>query len=152
MYKIYQVEYGDTLELIAEKTNTTVDNIKNINGFTENSDLIVGSLIVVPNKNDMLFETYIVKQGDSLYSIARTYNIPLDTLIMLNGLNKNDYIYPNQEIVIPKSGIKLYVTKEGDTLANIINYMGIDANKLNNQNKNILIVEDQLLIDKRMGN
>lgn len=152
MYKIYQVEYGDTLELIAEKTNTTVDNIKNINGFKENSDLIVGSLIVVPNKNDMLFETYIVKQGDSLYSIARTYNIPLDTLIMLNGLNKNDYIYPNQEIVIPKSGIKLYVTKEGDTLANIINYMGIDANKLNNQNKNILIVEDQLLIDKRMGN
>lgn len=152
MYKIYQVEYGDTLELIAEKTNTTVDNIKNINGFKENSDLIVGSLIVVPNKNDMLFETYMVKQGDSLYSIARTYNIPLDTLIMLNGLNKNDYIYPNQEIVIPKSGIKLYVTKEGDTLANIINYMGIDANKLNNQNKNILIVEDQLLIDKRMGN
>lgn len=152
MYKIYQVEYGDTLELIAEKTNTTVDNIKNINGFKENSDLVVGSLIVVPNKNDMLFETYMVKQGDSLYSIARTYNIPLDTLIMLNGLNKSDYIYPNQEIIIPKSGVKLYVTKEGDTLANIINYMGIDANKLNNQNKNILIVEDQLLVDKRMGN
>ena len=33
MYKIYQVEYGDTLELIAEKTNTTVDNIKNINKY-----------------------------------------------------------------------------------------------------------------------
>ena len=29
MYKIYQVEYGDTLDIIASKTGTTRDNIKN---------------------------------------------------------------------------------------------------------------------------
>ena len=30
MYMIYQVEYGDTIDIIANKTGTTRDNIKNI--------------------------------------------------------------------------------------------------------------------------
>ena len=30
MYKIYQVEYGDTIDIIANKTGTTANNIKRI--------------------------------------------------------------------------------------------------------------------------
>ena len=43
MYKIYQVEYGDTIDKIAQKTNTTSDNIKNINSFAicENKSNII---------------------------------------------------------------------------------------------------------------
>ena len=67
MYKIYQVEFGDTLDKIADKTNTTIEDIKNINGFNSDEDLVVGSLIIVPRMENMVFQTYIVKQGDSIY-------------------------------------------------------------------------------------
>ena len=33
MYKIYQVENNETLESIAQKLNTDVDTLKNINGI-----------------------------------------------------------------------------------------------------------------------
>jgi len=152
MYKIYQVEYGDTIDLIANKTNTTTDNIKNINGINNDADLVVGSLIIVPKDSEKIFENYKVKAGDSIYSIARMYNVDPDTLLMLNGLNKNEYIYPNQEIIVPLNGVTVYVTKQGDTIDSIINNLGIDANTLNSQNKRIFVIEDQLIVNKKESN
>lgn len=152
MYKIYQIEYGDTIASIANKMNTTSDNIKNINGINNDSELVVGSLIIVPKESERIFEYYKVKQGDSIYSIAKTYNVDPETLLMLNGLNKNDYIYPNQEIMVPLKGVSIYVTKVGDTIDGIINNLGIDANTLNSQNKRIFVIEDQLVVNKKEGN
>jgi len=152
MYKIYQVEYGDTINKVATKTNTTAENIKNINGINSDADLVVGSLIIVPNESERVFENYKVKQGDSIYSIARTYNVDPDTLLLLNGLKKNEYIYPNQELIVPLSGVNIYVTREGDTIDGIITNLGIDANTLNKQNKRIFVMEDQLIINKKGTN
>lgn len=149
MYKIYQVEYGDTIASIANKTNTTSDNIKKINGINNDSNLVVGSLIIVPKENDKIFESYKVKQGDSIYSIARMYNVSPDLLLMLNGLSKNEYIYPEQEIMVPLAGFDVYITKAGDSIDSIINNLGIDANTLNKQNKKIFVVEEQLIINEK---
>ena len=152
MYKIYQVEYGDTIESIATKTGTTPNNIKNINGLNSNSDLVVGSLIIVPKEENQLFENYTVKRGDSIYSIAKTYNVDPSTLLLLNGLNKDDYIYPNQNITVPKNGVVVYVTRQGDTVGGIINNLGIDANTFNRENERIFVIEDQLVVHKKEGN
>lgn len=152
MYKIYQVEYGDTIDIIANKTNTTSQNIKDINGFNDDSDLVVGSLIIVPNNRNNLFDTYIVMQGDTVYSIARNFNINPETLLLLNGLNKDDYIFPNQEMVVPNPNMVLYVTKQGDTIDFITNNLGIDANTLNSENNKIYVLEDQLIIHKKESN
>ena len=152
MYKIYQVEYGDTIDNIAFKSGTTSDNIKNINGFNNDSDLVVGSLIIVPKTENQFFQTYIVKQGDSIYSIARSFDVDPDTILLLNGLNKSDYIYPNQEITVPLSDIAVYVTKKGDTLDFIINNLGISADTFNKENERIFVVEDQLVVHKKEGN
>ena len=149
MYKIYQVEYGDTIDIIAKKAKTTSDNIKSINDINSDSELVVGSLIIVPKKNDQIFDNYKVKQGDSIYSIARTFNVDPDTLLILNGLDKNDYIYPNQEIIVPLQGITTYITKVGDTVDGIANNLGIDVNSLNKQNKRIFVIEDQLIVNKK---
>lgn len=149
MYTIYQVEYGDTIDKIANKTNTTRDNIKNINGFNNDEDLIVGSLIIVPKANDKIFRTYKVKKGDSMYSIAKQFNVKEDTLLLLNGLSKDDYIYPNQEIMVPTENIDVYVTKEGDTLEDLINNLGVDGNTFSKENGNLLVEEDQLVIHKK---
>lgn len=152
MYKIYQVEYGDTIESIANKTGTTPSNIKNINGLNSNADLVVGSLIIVPKEENQLFQTYTVKKGDSIYSIARTYNVDPATLLLLNGLNKDEYIYPDQEITVPKRDVFVYVTREGDTIDGIINNLGIDANTFNRENERIFVIGDQLVVHKKEGN
>lgn len=152
MYKIYQVEYGDTIDIIANKTGSTRDVIKNINGFNSDADLVVGSLIIVPKGENGLFDTYTVKRGDSVYSIARAYNVDPSTLLLLNGLNKDDIVYPNQEITVPKKGVVVYVTKQGDTIDFIINNLGIDANTFNKENERIFVLEDQLVVHKKEGN
>lgn len=149
MYKIYQVEYGDTIDIIARKTGSTSDIIKNINGFNNDSDLVVGSLIIVPNQGNGIFKIYKIKQGDSIYSIARLNNVDPDTLLLLNGLSKNEYIYPNQEIMIPNSDVEIYVTKQGDTIESIINNLGTDANTFNKENGKLFVLEDQLVIRKK---
>ena len=152
MYTIYQVEYGDTIDIIANKTNSTPDTIKSINGFNSDYDLVVGSLIVVPKSGGEVFDVYTVQAGDNIYSIARNYNVDPNMLLVLNGLNKDDYIYPNQQITIPKDNIEVYITREGDTLNGIINNLGIDANTFANENGKIFVLEDQLVIHKKEGN
>lgn len=149
MYRIYQVEYGDTLEKIAYKVGTSVDNIKRINSFNNNNDLVVGSLIIVPKEGEENFEIYKVKKGDSIFAIANKYGIDSQTLLLLNGLNKDDYIYPDQDITVPKNNVAIYVTREGDTIDAIANNFGIDLNTLNNENERIFVMEDQLIVHKR---
>jgi LysM repeat protein len=45
--------------------------------------------------------SYIVKRGDSIYSIARHYGIPLAELAERNGLSRNSYVYAGQRLLIP---------------------------------------------------
>lgn len=149
MYKIYQIEYGDTLDIIADKTNTTVDNIKMINGITDDYEVYAGNLIIVPNETNDIFTTYIVQSGDNVYTIARMYNIDPMTLLMINGLNNDDYIYPNQEMMVPNNDVKIYITKEGDTIDTVLNNFGIDIETLIKENNKIFLETEQLLVHKK---
>ena len=108
MYKVYQIEYGDTLDIISGKSGTSIDELIKLNG---EFDVIPGKYIVIPNIKSEIFSMYKVKSGDNLYSLAKEYNINLDDLLALNGLNKNDYIYPNQEIMVPNSSYNIYKKK-----------------------------------------
>ena len=84
----YVVKKGDTLYSIARKYNTSVDNLKSINNITTDS-LAIGQIIKLPSTSSTASDTYIVKKGDSLYSIARTYNTSVDKLKEINNLTSN---------------------------------------------------------------
>ena len=116
MYDKYLIKEGETLEDIASRFNTSVDMILNINDIYSREYLRAGEEIIVPKNQESYFTYYTVNQGDSLYQIARKYNINPSLLALLNGLNMEDYIYPNQRLIIPKSGYSFYITKDGDTL------------------------------------
>lgn len=147
MYKIYKVVSGDSLESIAKKFNTTINNLQEIN---DKEYISVGDLIIVPNNtNNNWFNTYVVKKGDNLYSIAQKNNISLNDLIKINGLEKDDYIYPNQEIMIPKDNIKVVITEDKDTINTVSKRLGLSSEELLYQNPNIFLLSDQLLINKR---
>src|SRR5574344_393619 len=98
MYEIYVTMYGDNLSSIADKFSISVDELERINGKIDT--IAPGMQIVVPKSNRIPFNTYIVKQGDTIYDIARESNLNPKYLLMINGLNENDFIYPNQELII----------------------------------------------------
>ena len=83
----YTVMKGDTLYGIANKFGVSVDELKKINNLTTNS-LSIGQVLKIPNtiSNNL---TYTVKSGDTLYSIARTYNTTVDIIKKLNNLTNN---------------------------------------------------------------
>lgn len=148
MYRIYQVANGDTLENIASRLGTSPQILSALNGLNQNSELIVGSYIIVP-KGDDLFDKYIVTKGDNMYKIARDYDINPSELIKLNGLNPNDLIYPGDEILIPKTTTGFYITEKGDTLNKVTSQLNIPAGELLSQNNTIYLEPDQLIVYKK---
>lgn len=145
MYQIYQVGPNETLESIADNIGIDIFELRRLNGISDNAAIRTGSYIIVPNNNispinNTNYKKYIVKKGDSIYSIARNNDVDFNTLLALNGLNKTDYIYPNQEIIIPTN--RVYITKENDTVYDIMDKFNLDLNDL----KDLLLVQDQTII------
>lgn len=146
MYRVYQVNSNDTLESIAKKLNTTSEVLKELNGIKNDMILMPGSFIIIPNVDDR-FSKYIVRPGDSIYKIASEKNIDPSLLLKLNGLNEYDYIYPNQELLIPTDNYKFYITKTGDTIKSVMDNLNITYDNLLNNNE-VFLLEDQLIIYK----
>ena len=149
----YVVKKGDTLYSIAKTYNTTVDNIKKLNNLTSNT-LSIGQKIKLNDQIDNPKEdnTYIVKSGDTLYSIAKKFNIKVDNLKEANNLTSN-MLSLNQKLIIPKISNKedylLYTVKKGDNLYNIANSYNTtvsDIMSLNNLSSNILSIGQTLKI------
>ena len=88
----YTIKSGDTLYGIAKQYNTTVENIKKLNNLTSNT-LSIGKILQIPTteiiETPTTTITYTVKPGDTLYSIARTYNTSVNNLKELNNLTTN---------------------------------------------------------------
>ena len=149
----YVVKKEDTLYSIAKTYNTTVDNIKKLNNLTSNA-LSIGQKIRLNDQIDNPKEdnTYIVKSGDTLYSIAKKFNIKVDNLKEANNLTSN-MLSLNQKLIIPKISNKedylLYTVKKGDNLYNIANSYNTtvsDIMSLNNLSSNILSIGQTLKI------
>ncbi|MBQ6687109.1 MAG: LysM peptidoglycan-binding domain-containing protein [Bacilli bacterium] len=149
MFDKYIVKTGDDLSKIAQKFNTSIDYLQEVNNIYYENALRAGMEIIVPKNNEIYFEYYTIEKGDSLYGIARRYNINPDLLASLNGLNLEDYIYPAQEILIPKSNYSYYITAEGDTLSNIANAFNITSNEIIAENETIYLLAGQLLVHKK---
>ncbi len=154
---LYTVKRGDTLYGIAKQFNTTVDALKALNNLTNNNLMIGQTLIIpttttnpVPEPDDG--SEYIVKAGDSLYSIAQKFNTTVNDLIEFNNL-PTTILQVGQSLRIPNptpSNI-IYTVKRGDTLYKIANIYGVSVDaikKLNNLDNNTLTIGQQLYIPK----
>ena len=83
----YTVKSGDSLWSIANRYNTTVNELKSLNNLTSNT-LSIGQILKLPSTTTTT-KTYIVKAGDSLWSIANKNNTTVDALKSLNNLTSN---------------------------------------------------------------
>jgi len=148
MYDKYLIRTGEDLSSIAKKFNTKESIIMNLNNIPFPDMVRPGKEIIVPINKEKYFEYYTIKKGDTLYGIARAYNINPDLLAILNGLNSEDYIYPNQEILIPKSNYSYYITKDGDSLDIVANKFNQNSKDLIEGNETIYLLPGQLLVKK----
>lgn len=152
---VYIVQKGDTLYSIAMANNTTVDELKKANNLTSNI-LSTGQLLKIPSA--LLPEsTYIVKKGDSLYSIANKYNTTVDELKRINNLTSNT-LSIGQVLKLPSdkaSDIEKeentisYTVQKGDSLYSIARKYSTTIDKIKDLNKlttNLLSIGQVLLI------
>ena len=148
MYKIYKIKDGDTLESIAKMYNTTLDILYEINGINKNYKVEPGAYLIVPTVREQLFDSYVVKKGDTIYDIAKRLGVTVDDLMGLNGLKPYDYIYADQILLVPRKKVKFHITKEGDTLSGVAKMIDTNAGELLFQNENIYLMPGQLIVHK----
>ena len=155
-YITYTVQKGDSLYSISKKYNTTVDKIKNINNLTNNA-LSIGQVLKIPSSSkeeNTTVTNYIVKSGDSLYSIAKKYNTSIDKIKQLNNLNSN-LLSIGQTLKIPNSNNTTdltYKVVSGDSLYSIAKKYNTTVDKIktnNNLNSNLLSIGQILKIPKK---
>lgn len=88
---------------------------------------------------------YTVNKGDTLYSISKKFNVNSKLVSELNGLKTDEYIYPNQTLIIPKKGIQYYITKEDDTLKMVAKIFNAKEEDITKQNKTIYLLPGQMI-------
>ncbi|MDR0524710.1 MAG: M23 family metallopeptidase [Spirochaetaceae bacterium] len=93
---IHIVQRGETIYSIARSYKVDLDGLMRFNSVEDPQKLRVGQRLAIPG-NGSAFD-YRVAKGDTLYSIARHYDITLQTLRNANNISES------------------YVLKEGDLL------------------------------------
>ncbi|NYE04253.1 TolB protein [Bacillus niacini] len=69
---------------------------------------------------------YTVRPGDTLYQIARRWELPLETLIAANNLTSPNSIFVGQQLSVPP-GVDVIRVKPGDTVNQISQNFGVPA-------------------------
>lgn len=97
---VYTVKRGDTLSEIAAKYKTTVSKLASLNGIKNPNIIGVGQKIRISGSSAATVvkkdKTYTVKQGDTLWDIAKTLKVTVDYLVKKNGIKDPSKIYPKQ--------------------------------------------------------
>ncbi len=142
----YIVSPGDTLYSLANKYNTTIDQIITLNNL-KSTILEVGDKLIIPNYSSVIDDDneteYIVQRGDTLYSIANKFDTSVSKIKDLNNLTSNILVV-GQKLKIPTiSKNMVYYVSPGDTLYSIATRFNTTVNELrriNNLNSDILYI------------
>ena len=69
-------------------------------------------------KGGLYMTIHVVKPGDTLYAIARRYDVPMQRIITDNGLHEPARLTPGQALLILQPR-RTYTVRQGDTLGDI---------------------------------
>lgn len=149
---VYVVKSGDSLYKIANMYGMSVDELKQLNNLTSNL-LQIGQTLKVKSSSTTPANSYVVKSGDSLYSIAKKFGVSVDQLKTANNKTSN-LLSIGEVLVIPSNNLSsndYYVVVPGDTLYGIARKFNTTVNAIreeNNLNTTVLTVGMTLKIPK----
>jgi membrane-bound lytic murein transglycosylase D len=99
----YVVKQGDSLWKIANRYDTTVNTIMELNGL-KSSNLRIGQVLIlspgITASRSFNTREYIVKEGDSPYLIAKRNQMDLYDFLNLNDLTPQSTIFPGQKVQV----------------------------------------------------
>lgn len=92
----YTVQNGDTLSAVAQKTNTSVETLANINHIADVNEIAVGQKI---ETDYVETDEYVVQSGDTLSAIALKYGVSVEEIKNANGLS-SDLLLVGQKLKV----------------------------------------------------
>jgi membrane-bound lytic murein transglycosylase D len=130
----HRVRSGESLSKIARKYRTNVGSIMRANNLRRSNFIVAGKLLKIPQRGYIYKRpqqirpkngqavTHIVKQGDSLWIIAKQYGTTTKRIQQLNNLATTD-LYKGQVLKIfvskknhpDKKALNSYEVKAGDS-------------------------------------
>jgi len=161
-WREHVVKNGETLsDIAAAHGNITTQDILRANGLKDANRLSENQLLLIPNDPSKIDETfdevrtrqmrvaavkekvepiktksYMIAKGDSLWSIANSQNIEVDTLIGSNNFKSSSRLRPGATLRIPNQDGIFYVMKKGETIEAVAKRYGVGMNKLRQVNIN----------------
>jgi len=100
------VQPGETLFSIGRMYGVSPWNIASANRLANPNWIYVGQRLYVPNNygggwTPGCGSTYVVRSGDTLYSISRAYGVSPWSIAMANGIYDLNRIYVGQRLHLP---------------------------------------------------
>lgn len=146
----YKVQTGDSLWKIATAYHISVADLKTWNTLKDDRIYVGQTLTLLPSHQHE--STYIVKAGDSLSSIAKTYQVLIADIKIRNKL-ASDFIYPGQTLIIPaeKGTYATHTVRSGESLSIIARDYGVslvDLKTWNQLNSDAIYVGQILYVVK----
>ena len=107
----YEIRPGDTLNLISQRFGIPLSDILLLNPFVNPEDLQVGQVICLGQVNRPTIPCasgnyYVVRRGDSLYTIAQGFEITVEDIFAANP-NLTENLFIGQVLCIPANPVNL---------------------------------------------
>lgn len=151
-----EVRSGQTLSVLAQRYNTDVATLRQANGLKSNR-IIIGEGLRVPRSQEAVVKphsshsvTHKVRSGDSLWLIAKQYQVSIAELVKENEIGRRATLRIGQEISVPNAKVSIsaltvdeppavmrkirYRVRNGDSLSRIANKFKIDVPAISNWN------------------
>ncbi len=138
----YTIRPGDSWWSIANRFGMDMYQLAQLNGMSINNVIHPGQKIKVkgtikngakPVKNTNT-SFYVVKPGDSWWSIAAKHGLSMYALASRNGKTIYSVIHPGDRLTVIGQTTRIYTVKSGDTLSAIANKLGTSVNSLASRN------------------
>jgi LysM repeat protein len=128
------VAWGETINIIAARYGVSVEDIVAANNLADPDLIRAGDVLIIPGASAPAPQpgVHIVRQGETLQSIASMYGTTVEAIAVANGIVNQNYIWVGQRLVIPGGGTseaagQTYVVQAGDTLSSIAVQFGTTA-------------------------
>lgn len=134
----YTIRPGDSWWSIANHFGMDMYQLSQLNGMSINNVIHPGQKIKVkgtikngakPVKNTNT-SFYVVRPGDSWWSIAAKYGLSMYTLAARNGKTIYTVIHPGDKLTISGQTSRTYTVRRGDTLSGIAGRLGVSVSAL----------------------